>query len=38
MAGAALDTWLGSYQRGWTYQVFYSYGQGRFWNSHPPLW
>lgn len=38
MAVAALDSWLLSYQYGWTYQCFLGYGQGPYWNSHTPLW
>jgi hypothetical protein len=38
MGVAALDAWLDSSLRGWTYQMFSSYGQGVFWNSHTPLW
>ena len=34
MAVAALDGWLGAYAEGWTHQCFFSYGQGRRWNSH----
>jgi hypothetical protein len=34
MGVAALDAWLGSYEKGWTYQNFLAYGQGRGWSSH----
>ena len=38
MAVAALDSWMRSYQYGWTEQAFLGYGQGKMWNSHTPLW
>lgn len=38
MAVASLDSWMRSYQYGWTYQNFLGYGQGLYWNSHTPLW
>lgn len=38
MAVASLDSWMRSYAYGWTYQNFLGYGQGRYWNSHTPLW
>ncbi len=38
MAVAALDSWLLSYQYGWTDQCFLGYGQGLYWSSHTPLW
>ena len=38
MAIAALDSWLLSYQYGWTDQCFLGYGQGLYWNSHTTLW
>ncbi len=34
MAVGAMDTWMRSYQYGWTYQDFLGYGQGFYWNSH----
>jgi len=38
MAVACTDAWLTSYAYGWTHQGFLGYGQGRYWNSHTPLW
>ncbi len=37
MAVAALDSWMRSYQYGWTHQCFFSYGQGSYWNSHTTI-
>lgn len=37
MGVAALDAWCRSYQYGWTYQCFFGYGQGLYWNSHTPF-
>lgn len=34
MAVASLDGWLAAYGHGWTYQNFFAYGQGQYWNSH----
>lgn len=34
MGVAALDAWLGSYEKGWTYQNYLGYGQGKWWSSH----
>jgi Putative Ig domain len=34
MGVAALDGWLGAYAHGWTYQGYFDFGQGGFWNSH----
>ncbi|MGC8638848.1 MAG: hypothetical protein ACP5XB_03090 [Isosphaeraceae bacterium] len=38
MAVGVLDSWLLSYQYGWTDQCFLGYGQGTYWNSHTALW
>jgi len=38
MAVAALDSWLGHYQYGWTDQAYLGYGTGKAWNSHTSLW
>jgi hypothetical protein len=34
MGVAALDAWLGSYEKGWTYQNYLAYSQGYGWSSH----
>ena len=34
MAVAALDAWLGSYEKGWTFQNYLAYSQGKWWSSH----
>jgi hypothetical protein len=37
MGVAALDAWLGSYEKGWTYQNFLAYAQGKWWSSHTAI-
>jgi hypothetical protein len=34
MAVAALDSWLGSYEKGWTFQNYLAYSEGVWWSSH----
>ncbi|HEV7300339.1 MAG TPA: hypothetical protein VGN72_13310 [Tepidisphaeraceae bacterium] len=34
MGVAILDAWLDAWGKGWTYQCYLSFGQGRWWNSH----
>jgi hypothetical protein len=37
MGVAALDSWLTSYERGWTYQNYLAYAEGKWWSSHTGL-
>ncbi len=34
MGVAALDAWLGSYEKGWSFQNYLAYSQGVWWSSH----
>jgi hypothetical protein len=34
MGVAALDSWLGSYEKGWTFQNYLAYSEGVWWSSH----
>ena len=34
MGTAVLDSWLDAWQKGWGYQCYLTYGQGKWWNSH----
>jgi len=37
MGTVMLDAWLDAWAKGWTYQCYFNYGQGKWWNSHTAM-
>ena len=37
MGTAILDSWIDAWAKGWTYQCYLHFGQGKWWNSHTSI-